>query len=157
MLLAHCNLPRDITIPLEVAKHAIDNNIDVHVKDVPLGANCWIYCPFAWPHDDSYTWPNQYFLTLVVRSGTEGRNGRHHLSDAKAKMKWRCYEGSLFVINPRVTHWLEPENNKQREPWIALQWEVNYREAKQVARDIVKRLDGSWDTLDKRYESWRPL
>jgi hypothetical protein len=63
----------------------------------------------------------------------------------------------VFVIDPRVTHWLAPHWNGNFLPFVGLSWDIPRRRAKTFARRLLGALDGAWKKrLDPRYAEWRP-
>ena len=153
MILANIPLP-DIQIPADVRKSAKHPEIIPFHRNVPFGAGSWIGCCYAWPHVDP-CWDGDYFLTLTVFSD------KHQIGDAASpEPLMNVPRGTLFVVDPRVRHWLSYEpswRTTRTAPWIAVQWEVPRAKAKQLARKIVTDLDGVWvETLDNRYKNWAP-
>ncbi len=157
MFIATCEIPDDVVIPECVLKSRHHPEIDTFTRDVPLGADAWISCLFAWPHLDP-SWSTQLFLTLTVFGDD------HILGDVKAASAEYCTApGMLAVIDPMVKHWLIPPAHQtqraldNKRVWVGLQWEVPRRKAKARARELVMELKGTWiSDPDRRYRTWKP-
>ena len=156
MILAVFPLPK-LTIPDRVLLSGTGLEATPDSANVPFGATCWLGCRHAWPHTDDHikaTAGDVLFLSLSVVSS-------HEFCDTKGYNPiWRAYPvnpGTLFVVDPRVMHWLAPRiDDGTVKPFICLQWEVARRAAKAKAREIVRDLGGEWlPVFDKRYRHWR--
>lgn len=154
MLIARCELPDDLDIPVDVMAAAKEpNEVYTGTRDVLFGADSWIACANVWPHvDDSFA--GNLFITLTVF----GDAGMHEIGDAydMGTSSSLC-AGDIFVVDPMIVHWLAPAwGSTNDNAWVGVQWEVPIAEAKQKAREIVKMLNGEWlGLIDKRYRSWR--
>ena len=154
MVLADFQLPPRIAIPASMRKAARSPQIEVTRLDSPLwGADDWIACSQTWPHFDTQ-FEGQLFLTLSVVS-------EHEAGDALAPRPMHDVPvGRLFVVDPMTCHWLAPEDawmRARQRPWIGVQWKVDKRNAKALARKLVTEHGGRWlHSDDKRYRSWRP-
>ena len=154
MILGYVPIPKGLVIPELVKRDSRDSDLTPrNGLSVPFGADCWLATRQAVPHeDDSYQ--GSYFLTLSIQS-------RHRVGDAKAcDPGLYVPAGTLFVIDPRVVHWLfavdAQEANAWRS-WIGVQWEVSRRGAKAKAREIMMDYKGSWNQgIEGRYRSWLP-
>jgi len=135
---------------------AARTDIDTSFNQFALDATCWIGCCRANPHRDAGKgWDGLVFITLSVVS-------EHSTGDVKLPGDdIEVPAGSLFVIDPRVKHWLyktHTANDIDRSPWVGLQWEVPRKKAAQVAREIVASTGGTWlATTDRRYSGWAPV
>jgi len=152
MLIATIPLPDVLDIPEDVRQQAHRPNIGTSWSpSMPFGANGWIYCCYAMPHKDP-GWSDYKFLTLSVVSSH--RVGDALLPDSSVD----AVVGGLFVIDPLVTHWLHADDacfDEKLYPWIGVQWEVERRNVKRKARELVAKYHGRWlPCEDKRYRDW---
>lgn len=122
-------------------------------------ASCILIADYAWPHTDMY-WKNKYIFTLVLE-------GDQQLFDAKCasiessdiKGGRRVFNnhtapGSVFVVDPAVTHWLKPVNPAKESIFVSLQWEIEKKKAADFARKLHVLSQGKLACEDVRYTKW---
>jgi hypothetical protein len=142
------NLP-PIKIPPDVEKASRHTEVFSRTGG-PYGAD-WIACAEVWPHiDESFSL--SYFINLSLKNNHEIGDDNHE--DQVLSI------GDLFVVDPRVRHWLAPHflhvgSSGRRVPWCGLQWVVPRHRAKVEAQRIVSLINAEWVTGSK-YASWKP-
>ncbi len=122
-------------------------------------ATCALVTDYAWPHTDMY-WKNKYIFTLVLE-------GDHQLFDTRCstiessaiKGGRRVFNnhtvpGSVFVVDPAVTHWLKPVNPAKESIFVSLQWEIEKKKAADFARKLHGLSQGTLACEDPRYTRW---
>lgn len=155
-LLAHVPIPDNLTIPRRVRFSSRERRIDIATEGVPFGADCWIMCRGAYPHEDRAGYGHPFLVTLSLTDGSSFGDIRQ----ARAQWNTQAYpvpRGTLFVVDPRVAHWLMGSGTEDAVPWVGVQWEFPRRTAARRTRELVERLGGAWIPAgSSRYRSWRP-
>lgn len=153
MIIATVPIPAAFQPPRSVLANARRPRIEVEMAEV-LGADEWVSCCYAMPHEDPHIGEKNLFITLSVVSS-------HAVGDALSPFSTGAVpRGTLFVIDPLVRHWLTLWNawqSTKTAPWAGLQWEVPRTDAKDLAQSIVEELRGEWcQSFDARYADWIP-
>jgi len=154
VIVARLPVPRGLVVPERILAASRSPQIDICSQDVPMGAQEWIGCCYATPHDDTHVGENdRLFVTLAVKA-------HHSLGDALSKdPALHLVAGDLFVVDPKVVHWLfaaDAWHRTQTRPFIGLQWKVSKRWAAKRVAEIVRQCGGTWtDNEDPRYRRWR--
>jgi hypothetical protein len=119
---------------------------------------CMLVADFAWPHTDLF-WKDKYIFTLVLEGNHQFIDAKYNLAESKGTQPsvWAngCStdRGSIFVVDPRVMHWLKPIDSMVDDIFVSLQWEVDRKNAAEFARNLLQACGGT-HCENSRYSKW---
>ena len=106
-------------------------------KSSKYDPDAWIVCNFAFPHvDDSRS--KHFFLTLSFK-GDDFIFGDVNLCK-KVGLGERVPSGTLFLVDPRITHWLYHRDWVTNKFWIGLQWDIPIKGWRKRVKAITSNL-----------------
>lgn len=106
-------------------------------KSSKYDPDTWIGCNFAFPHVDD---PRSkiFFLTLSLK-GDNFVFGDVNLYK-KGGFGEKVPSGTLFLVDPRIAHWLHHRDWVTNKFWIGLQWDIPIRDWRKRVKSITDNL-----------------
>ena len=149
MIIGSIPVPKKLEIPDRILTASRGPEIDTSSHKVPMGADEWLACAYATPHDDLHVSRDSIYLTLAMKSS-------HSVGDTKADQPLIAVpKGTLFIVDPTLFHWLFAEDawqSTRTKPFIAIQWCIKRRHAAKRIPEILAKTGGTWaPQLERRY------